>query len=253
MKLCVLMPVYNEAAFVGAAIASILSARSTLEISVVIVDDGSSDNTAEVIEAVAATTPDIRLIRTENRGVSHARNTLLAAIPDTCDLVTFLDGDDAFEAGYLEKHCQILADTPSLDLTYSQLCLIESDQQDMALAPRENALICRTISMSIGIYRPSLLKKTGEFDLAFPQAEDTDYLLRLFELGPNAYLSDDIAVLYRQHGGNITKDKLTVQRGFARAVLGHIRRRKANPDLASVEGIFSITQLGADLESRRQS
>lgn len=251
MKLCVLMPVYNEARFIGSAIASVVSARKTLDIEIIIVDDGSTDETARIIENIAKTTPDIRLIRTENRGVSHARNTLLAAIPDDCDLVTFLDGDDAFEAGYLEKACRIMAEDPALDLHYAQLCLIESTQQNMANAPRDGALISRTISMSIGLFRPALLARVGQFDTSFTHGEDADYLLRLFELGPNAFLSDEIAVLYRQHAGGATKDKQATKRGFARALMGHIRRRKLTPSLASVEGVFSITQLGTALTNRR--
>lgn len=251
MKLCVLMPVHNEERFIGTAIASILAARDALQIEIVIVDDGSSDNTAGVIEEIAAAHGGIRLIRTENRGVAHARNQLLDAIPTTCDFATFLDGDDAFAPGYLEKYCQILVDDPTLELTYAQMCLIKSDKQDMSTEPREDALISRTISMSIGIYRPSLLKKTGQFDAEFFQAEDTDFLLRLFELGPNAHLGEDIAVFYRQHGANITKDTHTARRGFARAMLRHIQRRKANPHLASVAGVFSISQLGTDMRDRR--
>jgi len=238
------MPVYNEARFIGSAIASIIAARDPLEIEIVIVDDGSSDNTAEVIESIAKTTSGIRLIRTPNRGVGHARNTLLDAIPDECDLVTFLDGDDAFAPGYLVQACQWIERDPSLDLVYGQLCLIDSDAQDMSSVSREGSMICRTISMSIGIYRPQLLVQTGQFDFSYTLAEDADYLLRLFEAGPNVFLSNEIAVLYRQHSGNATKDKLNLQRYFTRAILGHIRRRKINPELASVEGIFTISQMG---------
>ncbi|NOR61139.1 MAG: glycosyltransferase, partial [Rhodobacteraceae bacterium] len=136
MKLCVLMPVHNEARYIRSAIASVTTAWGPLDIEIIIVDDGSTDETAEIVGDIAKTTTKVRLIRTENNGVSQARNTLLAAIPDDCDLVTFLDGDDAFEAGYLDKACQILAANPTLDLHYAQLCLIDSEQQDMANAPR---------------------------------------------------------------------------------------------------------------------
>ncbi|MCF6306084.1 MAG: glycosyltransferase family 2 protein [Rhodobacteraceae bacterium] len=251
MKLCVLMPTFNEARFIGSAIASILSTRDVLDIEIIIVDDGSTDDTAEIVQSIANTTPQIRLIRTANKGVSHARNTLLDAIPDTCDLVTFLDGDDAFEAGYLGKACQILADDLALDLHYAQLCLIESTQQNMLNEPRGNSLIARAISMSIGIYRPSLLASVGAFDTSYTHGEDTDYLLRLFELGPAVHLSNEIAVLYRQHEGSATKDTQATKRGFTRALMGHIRRRRLNPDLASVEGVFSTSQLGSELTNRR--
>ncbi len=251
MKLCVLMPAYNEARFIGAAIDSVLATRAALETELIVVDDGSTDDTAEIVQKIADTRPQIRLIRTENRGVSHARNILLGAIPGDCDLVTFLDGDDAFEAGYLEKACGIMAADPSLDLHYAQLCLIDSERQDMSAEPRGDSLISRSISMSIGLYRPALLARVGLFDTSYTHGEDTDYLLRLFELGPKAHLSDEIAVLYRQHSGGATRNKQATARGFARALMGHIRRRKLNPALASVEGIFAITQLGSAISNRR--
>ncbi len=251
MKLCVLMPVYNEARFIGAAISSVLKARAALDVEIIIVDDGSTDNTAEIVENISKETPQIRLIRTENLGVSHARNTLLASIPEDCDLVTFLDGDDAFEAGHLEKACRIMAGDPTLELHYGQLCLIESEQQEMANEPRDKSLISRTISMSIGIYRPALLAHVGRFDTSFTHGEDTDYILRLFELGPKAHLSDEIALLYRQHAGSATRDTQATKRGFARALMGHIRRRKLNPELASMDGVFSISQLSPALEKQR--
>ena len=251
MKLCVLMPVFNEARFIGSAIASIIAARRALDIEIIVVDDGSIDATADIVKSIAETTPQIRLIRTANQGVSHTRNTLLAAIPTGCDYVTFLDGDDAFESGYLEKACKVLSADPTLDLHYAQLCLIESERQDMENEPRGESQISRSISMSIGIYRPTLLATVGAFDTSFTHGEDTDYLLRLFELGPKAHLSNEIAVLYRQHGGGATKNKEATSRGFARALMGHIRRRKLNPELASVEGVFSISQLGTALTNRR--
>ena len=251
MKLCVLMPAYNESRYIRSALRSALAARETLDLEIVVVDDGSDDGTDAIVRDMARDFPQIRLIRTQNRGVAHARNTLLAAIPPDADLVTFLDGDDAFAPGHPEKACAIMAANPALDVYYGQLCQIPSDRQDLSREPRQDSLISRTISMSIGIYRPALLEKVGTFDTTYSHAEDMDYLLRLFETAPAVHLSDDIATFYRKHPGNMTSDEAATRRGSARAIMGHIRRRRMNPALASVDGIFKITQLGAELENRR--
>lgn len=252
MKLCVLMPAYNEERYIESAISSIFSDQGDLEIELVIVDDGSTDGTVQVVNNLCQSNPYIRLITQKNQGVSASRNTLLKAIPPSCDLVTFLDGDDAFTAGWLVEQCALLERDPTLDLVYGQICTIESDKQDLALQSRQDSLISRTVSMSCGIYRPELLKKNGIFDLEFVHAEDMDYLLRMFEADPTKYLSDNIAVLYRQHSGNITRDTSTARRGYARAILRHIIRRKHNPKLASLEGIFILSQTPDSLKFRRR-
>ena len=251
MKLCVLMPVFNEERYIASAIASILDGSGSMDIEIVIVDDGSEDGTVGVIHQLSKTEPSIRLICQKNRGVASARNTLLKAIPEDCDWVTFLDGDDAFVPGYLELTCRRMMMNPSLELIYAQLCQVESDAQDLASAVTEDVTVSRSISLSIGIYRPALLKKTGAFDPVYVQAEDLDFLLRLFESAPHMQLSDEVAVLYRQHSGNMTKNTAVARRHFARAMLGHAKRCKANPNLASMKGIFKISQRSTELLKRR--
>jgi glycosyltransferase involved in cell wall biosynthesis len=245
------MAVYNESRYIASAIASILTSKPPVELEIIIVDDGSTDKTVEIIQKLAEERACIRLVCQENQGVVHARNRLLELIPADCDLVTFLDGDDVFVPGYLDRACQRMMDHPELKLMYSQMCMVESDQQDLGSAVTDDVTISRSISLSIGLYRPSLLKEIGPFDPSYLQAEDTDFLLRLFESNPPVYLSDEIAVYYRQHQGNMTKNTEVVRRYFSRAMLGHIKRRKANPDLAPIHHIFKVSQMSSELKKSR--
>jgi glycosyltransferase involved in cell wall biosynthesis len=97
----ILLPCWNAEASVGRALASALELRST-PIEAVVVDDGSTDRTAEIVAGIAAADERVRLIRLpENAGVSNARNRGLAEVRGRW--LTLLDADDRFTPGGLER------------------------------------------------------------------------------------------------------------------------------------------------------
>ena len=97
----VLVPAYNVASWVEGALASALASRD-VDLEVVVVDDGSTDQTAEVAEAVAARDPRVVVVRqSENLGPSAARNVALAHA--TKPWVAALDADDAFAPDRLAR------------------------------------------------------------------------------------------------------------------------------------------------------
>ncbi|WP_229882593.1 bifunctional polysaccharide deacetylase/glycosyltransferase family 2 protein, partial [Streptomyces alanosinicus] len=87
----VIVPAYNESAGIEAAVRSLVASDHPVEI--IVVDDGSTDGTADLVEALHL--PGVRVIRQENAGKPAALNTGLAAA--TCDLVVMVDGDTVFE------------------------------------------------------------------------------------------------------------------------------------------------------------
>ena len=88
MRACLIIPTFNHACFVGAAIDSAL-AQTVNACEVIVVDDGSTDQTPTVLARYAGR---VRVLRQENRGLSAARNAGLAAAHGT--FVSFLDADD---------------------------------------------------------------------------------------------------------------------------------------------------------------
>lgn len=104
----IVIPLYNKAAQIGATLQSVLD-QSFAHFEVVVVDDGSTDESVRMVEVVA--NPRIRLIRQSNRGVSAARNRGIEE--SRYDLIAFLDSDDLWKTGCL----QTLYD---LSLKYSQ-------------------------------------------------------------------------------------------------------------------------------------
>ena len=97
MKVSVIVPVYNVADYVGACLQSIIGQDYT-DLEILAVDDGSTDGSGEICDAMAAEDPRIRVIHTPNRGVSSARNTCLQAA--TGEYITSVDSDDLILPGF---------------------------------------------------------------------------------------------------------------------------------------------------------
>jgi glycosyltransferase involved in cell wall biosynthesis len=110
--LSAVIPAYNAEAWLGQAIESAL-AQEEVALEVVVVDDGSTDGTAEVL----ATFGDrIRLVRQANRGLPAARNAGIAAARG--DLVAFLDADDTWEPSKSRRQLAYLAAHPACGLVF---------------------------------------------------------------------------------------------------------------------------------------
>lgn len=97
-QISVVIPLFNKRAEVGAAIASVL-AQTVAPLEIVVVDDGSTDGSADVVESF--TSPLVRLIRQPNSGVSAARNRAMREARG--EWVALLDGDDEWRPEFLEK------------------------------------------------------------------------------------------------------------------------------------------------------
>ncbi|MGV4987102.1 bifunctional polysaccharide deacetylase/glycosyltransferase family 2 protein [Streptomyces sp. NRAIS4] len=99
-----IVPAYNESAGIEAAVRSLLASDHPVE--VIVVDDGSTDGTADLVESLRL--PGVRVIRQENAGKPAALNTGLAAA--SCELVVMVDGDTVFEPGTVRTLVQPFAD-----------------------------------------------------------------------------------------------------------------------------------------------
>lgn len=112
MKFSVVIPVYNVMSYLRECLDSIL-AQTFTDWEAICVDDGSTDGSVEILDEYAAKDCRFRVIHAKNGGVSRARNIGIAAA--TGDYVTFLDGDDLYERGWLAEARRIL-DESSVDL-----------------------------------------------------------------------------------------------------------------------------------------
>ena len=186
----------------------------------------------------------IRMISTENQGVTKARNVGLKNLPDDVEFVTFLDSDDVSPAHRIRDDLAAFQRDPSLKFTYGKIKLADRlDDAEFKPAPDSRVATVRGISLSAGLYRAQLLRDLGPFDESFEQAEDLDYLLRAFEIRVKYQLTDTICVYYRRHPGNMTRNQPVAIKSFIRAIHKSLSRRRLNPTLKLPVALFDLQEL----------
>jgi CDP-glycerol glycerophosphotransferase len=121
--LSVIVPMYNVEEYVAGSLRSILT-QPVRNLEVIVVDDGSTDRSADVAAAVAAKDPRVRLLRQANTGVSGARNAALAACRG--DLITFVDPDDELPADAWSAMLRTLRQTGS-DFAVGSMARVAED------------------------------------------------------------------------------------------------------------------------------
>jgi glycosyltransferase involved in cell wall biosynthesis len=227
LPVSVVIPAFNAARFVGAALDSLLQERRRVDLDIIVVDDGSADGTREIVAGIAAQAKEIRLLANPGKGIGAARNTGLRNLPPDCAFVTFHDADDISRAGRIEHQSRRLIEDPSIDVLYG-LVQIFSTQNGAGLLPaiEEPAKIVRGPYLQSAIFRPSVLKSVGFFDETYRQGCDSDYFLRLVDGDFRIVLEDEIAVYYRRHDTNVTLDAEEMKREFMRASLSWAVRRR---------------------------
>ncbi len=111
-KLSVIIPVYNVEKYLGMCINSIMT-QTYSDLEIILVDDGSTDNSPQLCEEFSKKDPRIKVINQTNSGVSAARNTGIAAA--TCDYITFVDSDDWLHRDMYLNMTEILERHPRTD------------------------------------------------------------------------------------------------------------------------------------------
>ena len=224
---------------------SLLRQRDAVSMEIVVVNDGSTDETGAILQKMAQTHQEIKVIEVENGGVTRARNLGLQHMSADADLVSFLDADDLSPQGRLANDVKLFEQDPELDLVYSAVQFFrDMDPDNLCPAEGSDTLDIKTIQLGACVAKASLIRKLNGFDEGFIQSEDTDFLLRMWEREPKYIISDNIGVYYRQHNVSLTSDRRVVIREFCRALLQSSKRRKnMTSDYLFPKGIFDLTTI----------
>lgn len=181
-RVSIVIPVYNHARYVGAAIESALAQRHPPH-EVIVVDDGSTDETPHVIASFGRS---VRAIRQENRGLSAARNTGIAAA--TGGWIALLDADDLYEPEFLDDLLRLARCHPRAAALYSGYRFVDAanhplPQTGTRTEPPEtlfgallqgNFLVPECL-----LVRRDCYAQLGPFDEGLQACEDWDMWLRL--------------------------------------------------------------------------
>jgi glycosyltransferase involved in cell wall biosynthesis len=218
----VVIPCYNQARFLGEAIESVLS-QSFRDFEIVVVDDGSTDETSEVASGYEAGHHQVRLIRQENRGLAGARNRGLAEARG--DLLVFLDADDRLLPEALEVQVSELEARPQCALVAGYHRPIEPDGSPLGEEPQLAGtqrrprpprhiggdiylnILSRKYHIMPGtvMYRRFVFDSVGSFDPEIKASEDYDLYFRIARRFP-VYCHDTVVLENRKHNANMTRD-----------------------------------------------
>jgi glycosyltransferase involved in cell wall biosynthesis len=208
----VVIPCFNQAMFLGLALESVLN-QTYRFLEIIIVNDGSDDNTAEVAEKYLR--PNVSYFWQSNKGPASARNTGIAHSHG--QFITFLDADDLFRPEALETGVRQLLAFPDCAFVYGHHRFINADgsvlkefkQQSFEGRYYESLLHHNFIGMhGTVLYRRAILVQVGGFnpDPEVKGCEDYELYLRITRQFPICS-HDTIVAEYRQHGTNLTRNK----------------------------------------------
>lgn len=216
----VIIPVYNGASYLVAAIESVL-AQAYAPLQIIVVDDGSTDNSA----ALAGAFPTVQLLTQPNHGVANARNAGLAAAQGA--LIAFLDQDDLWLPGKLHAQVARLIAEPQLGYTRThQRLLIEDGVDPSSWIGPALAVDHPSAIPSSWMVRAEIFAWLGGFDSQYIAASDGDWLFRAKDAGIPFAILPETFVLWRIHRNNQSWALNMIQKEVLSAVRGSILRQR---------------------------
>jgi glycosyltransferase involved in cell wall biosynthesis len=230
------MPVYNTERYLAEAVESILG-QTFGDFEFLIIDDGSTDRSREILERYATRDHRIRLTSRPNTGYVVALNEMLGLAQG--ELLARMDSDDVsrpdrfrLQVEYLERHPECLAvgsralaiDPDGDPLAYWFPAQDHEEIDAVNLAGRQGSALCHPSVMM----RRSAVINLGGYLVPYTTSEDLDLWLRLAEVGRLANLEEPL-VNYRCHPTNIGYSQGTRQREAAAAAVADARRRRGLP------------------------
>ena len=221
----VILPVRDGARFVREALESVFAQGDAAELEVIVIDDGSRDDTAEI----AAAFPAVRVLTGGTPeapvGPAAARNAGLAAA--RAPLIGFIDHDDLWPEGKLAWQRGMLEADPGLDVVVG---LTEIAALDDRTVPQAGAIGAdgRVFSPVLGarLFRASVFERAGAFsgDLWF--GEDSDHHMRVVAAGLTVRQEPRPGLIYRLHANNMTRGRDMRELGAFEVLRRNFRRRE---------------------------
>lgn len=230
----VVIPCYRQAHYLHEAIESVLT-QSHGNVEIVVIDDGSPDNTGEVAKRY----PGVRCVRQENQGLAAARNTGIRSTNG--GFLVFLDADDKLLPNALADGVASLTEHPEAAFTAGRCENITASGEVIpgSQQPRrpggdllEAQLLDRFVwAGSTVMYRRSLFEFVEPFDIQNSPSGDYDLYLRVMRDHPVA-AHEAVVAQYRKHGTAMTRDPGLMLATTAQTLRAHRDYFRADPSLS---------------------
>lgn len=210
MRFSVVTPLYNKASFIEKTLESVISQTYT-DFEIIVVNDGSTDNSRAVAESVLAEISNARIINQENAGVSTARNVGIAAALG--EYICFLDGDDWWEPTFLEELNKLIRDYPDAGLYCTNYYYVHNGKSTVKLdIPTGYFNYCKEYARTLHMIATSsssssskaIMIEMGGFKPNLKLGEDFDLWIRIaLKYGtailnkPLVYFNNDVPIKLR--------------------------------------------------------
>jgi glycosyltransferase involved in cell wall biosynthesis len=231
LPVSVVVPTHDRAALLLATLESVLAQRPPAR-EVIVVDDGSTDDTPARLAPLAAA-GRIRYVRQANAGLSAARNA--GARLATSDYLLFLDDDDLLLPGALARLAAEAARHPTAGMICGGCLPFEREPAALEPAPPDQwrdadpaafLLWNRVYTAGQVLIRRDVFRRAGEFDASVSPVEDWDMWLRLLAAAGGRWSSSP-TLAYRYHPGGISRNVARMYRRSLRVARRHIARLPA--------------------------
>lgn len=218
----VVMPAYNAEQYIGAAIESILN-QTFQDFELIIVDDGSTDQTRDIIQEYAGKDSRIRFLQSDHGGSSQARN--IGIKKATRPWIAMMDADDISLPQRFEIQLAAAKEHPEIQAWGSAISHINRDGRILSTFTtgptsleeyhqyRAEGIPVRVFQQTLFASREAILK-TELYDTRFIASQDLEFMDRLTDHTPLVCLPD-VLLLYRLHSSSTSASKFFLQRKIA--------------------------------------
>lgn len=255
MKIGSIITGYNYSRFLPAAIESVLAQTRRAD-EIVVVDDGSTDDTREVVGRYAE--QGVRYVYKENGGAGSARNCGIRNT--TGDWIAFLDGDDQWLPNKLELQCAHIAANPSIGLVTGSEWQVYASGQEPSLLRRPamaavslypRILVENIIgNPSLTLVRRACFESVGLFDETMPLGQDWDMWIRIVRRFPVGIVEKPL-ILFMRHGSSLTAGKvmeryrsnLRIQKRYLGTISNPISRLRVRLSAQSMNFYYTAAAL----------
>ncbi|NJO57486.1 MAG: glycosyltransferase family 2 protein [Richelia sp. RM2_1_2] len=216
----VVMPAYNAAAYLAQTIESVLSQTFT-NFELLIIDDGSTDNTAIIAEDYQQKDKRVKLLIQSNQGVSATRNQGITS--SNSEYIAFIDADDKWFPDKLALHYQHLEKNPDLGVSYAKVEFLTPDGKHTRkiaqgrltkLQPQHFLYENPTMTVSNLVVRRQIFQKIGCFDCNMNYSEDLDFLFRVACSHWKIEGIDHVLLGYRTTQGGLSSQLDKMEQGW---------------------------------------
>ena len=207
-RVSVILPSYNRSQSVGLAVESVLK-QSFRDFELCVVDDGSEDDTVEILDSILGSFNTLRL--KENVGVSHARNYGIRSTDS--EWIAFLDSDDVWHPQKLEKQIDATFDRPEHLLHFTDEIWIRNGKRinpKLRHQKREGWIFQPSLELclmapSTVMLKRELLEQCGLFDEELPVCEDYDLWLRITAHHQVSFLNEALMTRSGGHADQLSR------------------------------------------------